>query len=91
MHGDKLLNDSSALVTYEVHYKYRRSGSRDVLGTESRQGTGAWAKRNGQWWYIYKESHAISAEKQKSLFIDLGWPPAKAVDLKLTREKREQK
>jgi hypothetical protein len=66
-----LLNASSAIVVYEVHYKYRRSGSKDVLGTESRQGTGAWAKRNGQWWYVYKESHAASAEKRQILSIEM--------------------
>ena len=84
-----LLNDSSAIVIYEVRYKYRRSGSKDVLGTESRQGTGAWAKRNGQWWYVYKESHAVSAEKQKSLFIEM--PQLNAIELKWPREKWEQK
>jgi len=81
-----LLNDSSAIVIYEVHYKYRRSGSKDVLGNESRQGTGAWAKRNGQWWYIYKESHAVSAEKQKNLSIEMRWPQLKAIDFKGTLE-----
>jgi hypothetical protein len=78
-------------VIYEIHYKVRRTKSREVLYTESRQGTGAWAKRNGQWWYIYKEQHAVSAEKQKSLSIEMRWPQLKAIDLKGALEKREQK
>ena len=85
-----LLNDSSALVIYEVHYKYRRSKSREVLGTESRQGTGAWAKRNGQWWCIYKESHAVSPEKQ-SLPVEMRWEQRKTIHPKGALEKREQK
>jgi RNA polymerase sigma factor (sigma-70 family) len=85
-----LLNDSSALVMYEVHYKYRRRGSKDVPGTESRQGTGAWAKRNGQWWYVYKESHAASAEKRQILPIEMHWRQ-NVIDLAGALEKREEK
>jgi RNA polymerase sigma factor (sigma-70 family) len=62
-----LLNDSSAIVIFEVDYKVRRTKSQEVLYVESRQGTGAWAKRNGQWWYIYHESHTVSAEKLRNL------------------------
>jgi RNA polymerase sigma factor (sigma-70 family) len=86
-----LLNDSSALVIYEVDYKYRRRGSKDVLGTESRQGTGAWAKRNGQWWYVYKESHGISPERQQRLLIPMQWQPFKAIDAEGEPEKGEKK
>src|SRR5262249_38560383 len=32
---------------------------------------GAWAKRNGQWWYVYKESHAVSPEKQNYFRIEM--------------------
>ena len=67
-----LLNDSSALVVYEVHYKTRRTKSQEVYSTEARQGTGAWAKRNGQWWYSYKESHTISAAKYSPLRLETG-------------------
>jgi hypothetical protein len=86
-----LLNASSAIVVYRVHYKYRRSGSKDVLGTEARQGTGAWAKRSGQWWYVYKESHAVSPEKQKSWPLEMRWGKIRPIDLRGTPEKREQK
>jgi RNA polymerase sigma factor (sigma-70 family) len=86
-----LLNDSGALVTYEVHYKVRPSKSQEVRYTESRQGTGAWAKRNGQWWYVYKESHTVSPEKQKSLPIEMRWGQLKTLYLKGILEKREQR
>jgi RNA polymerase sigma factor (sigma-70 family) len=66
-----LLNDSSAIVMYEVHYRVRPSKSREVRFVESRQGTAAWAKRNGQWWYVYKESHPVSPEKQPHLPLQL--------------------
>ena len=66
-----LLNDSSAVVVYEVHYKVRPAKSQEVRYVESRQGTGAWAKRNGQWWYIYKESHVVSPEKHKLFLIEM--------------------
>jgi hypothetical protein len=65
-----LLNATSALVVYEVHYKTRRTKSQEVYSTEARQGTGAWAKRNGQWWYVYKESHTVSPEKSSLLRFD---------------------
>ena len=67
-----LLNDSSALVIYEVHYKTRRTKSQEVYSTEARQGTAAWAKRNGQWWYIYKESHTVAAAKYSPLRLETG-------------------
>jgi RNA polymerase sigma factor (sigma-70 family) len=65
-----LLNDSSALVIYEVDYKVRPTKSQEVRFRESRQGTGAWAKRNGQWWYVYKESHPVSPGKQRFVPIE---------------------
>jgi RNA polymerase sigma factor (sigma-70 family) len=68
-----LLNDSSAIVIFEVHYKVRRTKSQDVSHVESRQGTGAWAKRNGQWWYVYHESHTVSAEKLRNLAGSVRW------------------
>jgi hypothetical protein len=86
-----LLNRSSALVIFEVHYKVRPTKSQEVRYTESRQGTGAWARRNGQWWYVYKESHDVSPAKQKSLSIELPWRQLKAIELKPVLEKREQK
>src|SRR5262249_15919924 len=55
-----LLNESSALVSSEFHYKTRRTKSKEVFSTEARQGTSAWAKRNGQWWCVYSESHSVS-------------------------------
>src|SRR5262249_47414886 len=87
-----LLNDTSAIVIYEVHYKVRPTKSKEVTHTESRQGTGAWAKRNGQWWYVYKESHAVSAEKQTRFFLEFsGWSQFKGVvELDLDPEKTEQ-
>jgi RNA polymerase sigma factor (sigma-70 family) len=86
-----LLNDSSALVIYEVHYKVRPTKSKKVHYTESRQGTGAWAKRNGHWWYVYKESHALSEAKRKGTFIELPWRELKGIDLEGAPEKRRQK
>jgi RNA polymerase sigma factor (sigma-70 family) len=68
-----LLNDSSAVVVYEVHYKVRPTKSQEVRYVEARQGTGAWAKRNGQWWYVFKESHAVSPEKQRNFPIEVHW------------------
>ena len=79
-----LLNDTSALVIYEVHYKVRPTKSREARYSELRQGTGAWAKRNGQWWYVYKESHAVSADKQKTLSLELGGSQLKPIDLEGT-------
>jgi RNA polymerase sigma factor (sigma-70 family) len=86
-----LLNDSSAIVIYVVHYKVRPTKSQEVLYTESRQGTGAWAKRDGQWWYIYKESHAVSAEKQKNLSMEMSWRQLKGTELMRTMKQRELK
>jgi RNA polymerase sigma factor (sigma-70 family) len=87
-----LLNDTSAVVIYEVQYKVRPTKSKEVTHTESRQGTGAWAKRNGQWWYVYKESHAVSAEKHTRFFLEFsGWSQFKVMELDLDPEKTEQK
>jgi hypothetical protein len=84
-----LLTDSSALVIYEVHYKTRRTNSQKVYSTEARQGTAAWAKRNGQWWYVYKESHTVSAKKQSLLRLETGkW---EGLDLILKKVNAEEK
>jgi RNA polymerase sigma factor (sigma-70 family) len=82
-----LLSDKSAIVIYEVHYKVRPSKSQEVRYTESRQGIGAWAKRNGQWWYVFKELHAVSPEKAKNWTIELRWWEYKTIDPKGRREK----
>jgi RNA polymerase sigma factor (sigma-70 family) len=84
-----LLNRSSALVIYEVHYKVRPTKSKEVRSMESRQGTGAWARRNGQWWYLYKESHNVSPAKQDGWPTEMLWQ--KAIELKGALEKRERK
>jgi hypothetical protein len=67
-----LLNHSSAVIIYEVHYQVRRTNSQEVDSKEARQGTAAWAKRNGRWWYVYKESHTVSAEKNRFLKARIG-------------------
>jgi RNA polymerase sigma factor (sigma-70 family) len=84
-----LLNDSSALVIYEVHYKTRRTKSQEVYSTEARQGTAAWAKRNGRWWYIYKESHTVSAEKSR--FLKLRTAEGEGLDVILKEINLEKK
>jgi RNA polymerase sigma factor (sigma-70 family) len=86
-----LLNDSSALVIYEVHYKARPIGSQEVRYKEARQGIGAWAKRNGQWWYVYKESHDVSAAKRQRVPIGVRWLDLKDIELYVEIEKKEKK
>src|SRR5262249_33162464 len=56
-----LLNTSSAIVTYEVHYKVRPTAGGNVESA-ARRATAAWAKRKGRWWYVYFEDRAVQKD-----------------------------
>jgi RNA polymerase sigma factor (sigma-70 family) len=56
-----LLNASSAIVTYEVHYKVRPTAGGKVEST-ARRATAAWARRKGRWWYVYFEDRPIQKD-----------------------------
>jgi RNA polymerase sigma factor (sigma-70 family) len=59
-----VLNDTSALVTYDIHYKLNHVG--DAASSESldRHALRAWSQRNAKWWYVYYEDRLIEKTRQ---------------------------
>ena len=57
-----LLTRNSALVTYEVHYKVRPTGSQKIIEDTTSHRTAAWAQRNGKWWRVYVEDRLAQKE-----------------------------
>jgi RNA polymerase sigma factor (sigma-70 family) len=54
-----LLNATSAIVTYEIHYKVRPTHGGDVE-TTARRVTAAWAQRKGRWWSVYLQEQLVN-------------------------------
>jgi RNA polymerase sigma factor (sigma-70 family) len=52
------LNATSAIVSYEIHYKVRPTQSQEVEST-TRRVTSAWSQRKGRWWYVYFEDRLV--------------------------------
>jgi RNA polymerase sigma factor (sigma-70 family) len=53
-----LLNASSAIVTYVVHFKLGPAGGKNVERTVYHNST-AWARRDGRWWAVFTESMLV--------------------------------
>jgi len=56
-----LLNPTSAIVSYEIHYKVRPTNGQEVEST-TRRVTSAWAQRKGRWWYVYFEDKLVQKD-----------------------------
>jgi RNA polymerase sigma factor (sigma-70 family) len=52
------LNPTSAIVSYEIHYKVRPTNGQEVEST-TRRATSAWAQRKGKWWHVYFEDRLV--------------------------------
>jgi RNA polymerase sigma factor (sigma-70 family) len=66
-----LLNPTSAIVSYEIHYKVRPTNGQEVEST-TRRATSAWAQRKGKWWHVYFEDRLVQKDRefQKMLGFD---------------------
>jgi RNA polymerase sigma factor (sigma-70 family) len=49
-----VMNETSALVTYDIHYKLNHVGG-EASENLDRHALRAWTQRNGKWWYVYYE------------------------------------
>jgi len=56
-----VLNPTSAIVSYEVHYKVRPTDGQNIEST-ARRVTSAWAQRKGRWWYVYFEDRLLQKD-----------------------------
>jgi hypothetical protein len=54
-----VLNATSAIVTYEIHYKVVSTDGQQVDTVSPRQATTAWAMRDGKWRYVYCEANPL--------------------------------
>ena len=54
-----VMNESSALVTYDIHYKLNHVGEAASSESLDRHALRAWSRRKGQWWYVYYEDRLI--------------------------------
>ena len=57
-----LLNGTSALVTYDIHYKTRTTGKQVTIEDTFRHALRAWSQRDGKWRYGYYEDRMIDEE-----------------------------
>ena len=57
-----VLNPTSAIVSYVVHYKVCPTDGQNTEST-TRRVTSAWAQRRGRWWYVYFEDRLIQKQE----------------------------
>jgi RNA polymerase sigma factor (sigma-70 family) len=77
------LNSTSAIVSYEIHYKVRPTNGQGVEST-TRRATSAWAQRKGKWWHVYFEDRLVQKQGdfRKVLEFDMKTGEEQGVDIR---------
>src|SRR5262249_4499839 len=78
-----LLHTTSAIVTYEVHYKIVSPGGKLLQIVPPRQVTSAWAQRDGKWWCVYAEASVLGNDgiRSKVTRTDDTWETTQLIEL----------
>jgi RNA polymerase sigma factor (sigma-70 family) len=81
------LNPTSAVLSYEVHYKVRPTDGQEIEST-TRRATAAWAQRKGRWYYVYFEDRIVPKDGAAVNVIGFDWKEdLREILLKTHREK----
>jgi RNA polymerase sigma factor (sigma-70 family) len=59
-----VLNETSALVTYDIHYKLNHVGEAASSEILDRHALRAWSQRKGKWWYVYYEDRLLQKTRR---------------------------
>jgi RNA polymerase sigma factor (sigma-70 family) len=59
-----VMNETSALVTYDIHYKLNHVGETASSESLDRHALRAWSQRKGKWWYVYYEDRPIGKTRR---------------------------